>query len=121
MAISKLEHIRGEMIFDFVSKMQITERVDAEYFKALAKSHVAKNKYNEAAMIIYKFKFHAEFDIFGIMNKLVDANKIASAKALCELDMQYTLHLIKVLSTNDNAKVAAGIIQEFKLDINDFP
>lgn len=33
----------------------------------------------------------------------------------------FVVYLINILSTNDNAKTAAGIISDFKLDINQFP
>lgn len=105
--MSKMESIRGEMIFDYVQKLELADRVDAEYFKALAQSHLAKNKFNEAALIIHRFKFVQEFDIINILNRLVDSNRMATAKLMCELDMVFTHHLITILSTNENSKVAA--------------
>ena len=55
----------------------------------LAKSHVSKNRFHEAALIIYKFKFTEGFDIMMIINRLVDTNRIPAAKQLCELDNKY--------------------------------
>lgn len=95
--------------------------VDTARFKELAAHHVAKHKYNDAAIIIHKFKFHKDFDCPLILEKLVDSNRIPTAKMICTLDPAFTLHLIKLLSTNDNCKVAAAIVDEFKLDINEFP
>lgn len=71
-AYSKLENIRGDIIFDFVSKMMLSPRIDNNFYKELAQQHVAKGKYHEAALIIHKFKFAKEFDIDSIMEKLVD-------------------------------------------------
>lgn len=120
-ALSKLENIRGEILFDYVQKMGLTHRVDPEFYKQLAKSHVARNRFHEAALIIHKFKFVEDFDIMFIIDQLVDSNRIPAAKQLCELDQKYLFHLIAQLSTNENAKKAADIITEFKLDINAFP
>ena len=95
--------------------------VDAEYFRALALTHIRKNKYNEAALIIHRFQFKEGFDIKHIIDRLVDSNKIQNAKLLCEVNPDFVVYLINILSTNDNAKTAAGIISDFKLDINQFP
>ena len=35
-AFQKLDYIRTEIIFDYVQKMNLTSRVDQEYFRALA-------------------------------------------------------------------------------------
>jgi 3'-5' exonuclease len=121
MALSKLECIRSEIIFDYVQKLRLSPLVDNSRFLDLAKSHVEKNKYHDAAIIIHKFKFIKEFDCLKIIDRLVDSNRIPSAKLLCSLDNSLILHLIKQLSTNDNCKIAAQIIDEYKLDINDFP
>lgn len=40
---------------------------------------------------------------------------------LCQLDSSLILYMIKQLSTNENCKEAAKIVDEYKLDINDFP
>ena len=63
--MSKLESIRGEMIFDYV-----------EGFRKLALTHLSKNKFNEAALIIHRFQFKEGFDIKMIIDRLVDSNKI---------------------------------------------
>jgi hypothetical protein len=31
--MTKIEHVRAEMIFDYVQKMKLTEMVDPEYFR----------------------------------------------------------------------------------------
>ena len=48
-ALSKVEYIRTEIIFDFVQKMNLTTRVDETFFKELAKKHYSNNKYPDAA------------------------------------------------------------------------
>jgi hypothetical protein len=120
-AFSKLESIRGEIIFDYVQKMNLSSKVDAEFFKELTRGHIAKNRFNVAAIIIHKFKFIEDFDIPFIIDRLVDSNAVPIAKQLCELDKKFLYHLISQLSTDGNAKKASEIIQEFKLDINHFP
>lgn len=109
-AVSKLEAIRAEMIFDYVQKLGLTSMVDAEHFRALAMSHVGKNRFNEAALIIHRFQFKEGFDYKVIIDRLVDSNKIGNAKLLCEVDPTHVNYLIEILSTNENAKRAADII-----------
>ena len=54
-AFTKLENIRTEMLFDFVEKMNLKERVTPDFYKEIAKKHLEKNRYHEAALIIHKF------------------------------------------------------------------
>jgi len=86
--------------------MGLTSRVDEVFFKELAKKHFSNNKFNEAAMIIAKFKFHNEFDCLVILEKLAMTNKMYTAKMLCDLDEKFKFHLIKTLSTNEHCKTA---------------
>ena len=60
--------------------MNLTARVDENYFKELAKKHFLSNKFYDAGAIISKFKFHAEFDCFLILEKLAMTNKMGMAK-----------------------------------------
>ena len=121
LAFSKLENIRGDIIFDYVQKMGLSSRIDNNFYKQLAHSHIAKNKFHEAALIIHKFKFREDFDIITLMDKLVLLDRIPAARQLCEMDTKFTLYLVNKLASSDNCKVAQQIIAEFKLDINQFP
>lgn len=40
MAFTKIENIRTEILFDFVSKMKLQHRVNPEFYKDLTKSHI---------------------------------------------------------------------------------
>lgn len=60
--------------------MNLTLRVDQEYFRTLAQKHYSSNKFNDAALIIHKFKFHAEFDCLLILEKLAMTNKMQIAR-----------------------------------------
>lgn len=113
--------MRAELLFDYVTKFKLAERVDNDFFENLAKKNIESNKFHEAALIIYKFKFFSKFDCKSLLDKLIDANRIPAAKQLCEESEELKLYLIKKLSTNDNCKVAAQMIKEFRFDINDFP
>ena len=62
LAMSKMASIRTDIIFDYVQKMQLTARVDTDYFRELTKKHISNQKYHEAAVIITKFQFHQEFN-----------------------------------------------------------
>jgi hypothetical protein len=46
---------------------------------------------------------------------------LSSAKLLVEPSTEHKIHLIKLLCTNENAKHAAQLIKDYKLDINDYP
>lgn len=120
-ALKKIENVRTELLFDFVQKLKLQSRVDNKFFLELAHNHIKNNKYHEAALIIHKFKFKEHFDCHLILEKLVDSNRITAAKQICELDESFKLFLIKLLSTNENCKMASQLIKEFRFDINDFP
>jgi hypothetical protein len=55
------------------------------------------------------------------LDKLAVTNKMPIAKALCQLDHSFKLHLIKLLSTNEHCKTAAQLVKDFKFEINEFP
>jgi len=55
------------------------------------------------------------------MIKLVDMNKVETAKLLILNDEPMKIELIRVLCTNENVKKAAALIKEFKINIDDFP
>ena len=71
--------------------------------------------------MIVRYKFHEHFDIHTLMLKLVDANKLETAKLLCQNDDKLKHDLIRALSTNDNIKKAGALIKDFRLNIDDFP
>lgn len=101
--------------------MKLEKLVDVEFFRSLTKKHLSNNKFNEAALIIHKFKFHQEFDCLIILEKLAMTNKMVAARQLCELDNSLKFHLIKLLSTNEQCKIAGDLVKTFKMDINEFP
>lgn len=79
-ALSKLHNVRAELIFDYVTKFKLTDQVDGNFFEDLTRKYISENKFHEAALIIYKFKFHDKFDLHLILDKLIDANRIPAAK-----------------------------------------
>jgi hypothetical protein len=105
-AFTKLENIRTEILFDYVEKLQLKDRVTTEFYKEIAKKHLERDRYHEAALIIHKFSFHQEFDTLKTIENLVNTSRIPAARQLCELDDEYKIHLIKLLSTNENCKIA---------------
>lgn len=56
-ALSKIENIRTEMLFDYVNKMKLEAKVNPPFYKEIANKHLEKSKFHEAALIIHKFKF----------------------------------------------------------------
>lgn len=71
--------------------------------------------------MIYKFQFHNDFDCFILLEKLGTTSRYSAARQLCELDDKYKAYLIKHLTTPEHCKQAAGLIKEFKYDLNDYP
>ena len=57
----------------------------------------------------------------SLMMKLVDLNKIETAKMLIENNKDLQVQLIRSLSTNDNCKKAAQLIKDFHFNEADFP
>ena len=55
------------------------------------------------------------------MLKLVDLNKLETAKLLIEGENDLKKDLIRALSTNDNCKKAAQLIKDFGFNADDFP
>ena len=120
-AFTKVESIRTEMLFDFVNKMKLTTRVNNDFYRQLAQKYLDNKKYHEAALIIHKFQFHNEFDCFIILEKLATTSRYPAARQLCELDEKFKIFLVNTLSTPEHCKLAAGLIKEFKYDLNDYP
>jgi len=71
--------------------------------------------------MIVRYKFHKHFDVETLMLKLVDCNKLETAKLLILNDGALKVALIRALSTNENIKKASALIKDFKLNIDDFP
>ena len=72
--------MRADLIYDFVTKFRLSEKVDNNFLEELARTNLKSNKFHEAALIIHKFKFQNIFDIPFLLTKLVDSNRIPVAK-----------------------------------------
>jgi hypothetical protein len=55
------------------------------------------------------------------MLKLVDMDKFETAKLLVLHEEKMKIELIMALCTNENVKKSAGLIKEWKLNIEEFP
>lgn len=80
LALSKIENIRTEMLFDYVNKMKLEAKVNPPFYKEITRKHLEKQKYHEAALIISKFKFKTDFDCLMIIEKLAISSRIPAAK-----------------------------------------
>lgn len=104
-----------------VSRFDLKSFVKAEDFENMATKHLQNNRYAEAANIINKFEFHAKFDVKSLILKLIDIQKIETAKMLADHSQEYQKHLIEALATNENCKQAAKFIVTYGLQIDDYP
>jgi len=82
---------------------------------------VIGGRYNDASLMIIRYKFQKHFDLKDLMLKLVDLNKLETAKLLIEGENDLKKDLIRALSTNDNCKKAAQLIKDFGFNADDFP
>ena len=71
--------------------------------------------------MIIRYKFQEHFDLQELMLKLVDMNKLETAKLLIENNDELKKELIYSLCTNVNCKKAAQLIKDFKFNPDDFP
>ena len=68
-----------------------------------------------------KFGFYDKFDILDLCIKLVDINKIQQCKMLVQNVPEVKERLIRALSVQQHAKVAAQFVKDYKLNPDDFP
>lgn len=120
-ALKIFGNLRADLIPDFITKMKLSDKVDEEVLLNVTKKQLDNHKYNDAALMMVRYKFQKHFDLKDIMMKLVDLNKIETAKMLIVDDDILKVELIKNLSTNDNCKKAAQLIKDFHLSEKDFP
>mmetsp|Transcript_11934 Transcript_11934/g.8327 ORF Transcript_11934/g.8327 Transcript_11934/m.8327 type:complete len:215 (+) Transcript_11934:1464-2108(+) len=121
MAFNKLQNIRAEIVGEYIRNLALTERVPADYFLKLAQKHVENKNYNEAALIIVKYKYFDHFDIMFLFENLVNTNRLPSAKLLINRDVELQKKAIHMLSTYKHHKVAAELLKFYKLNQEDFP
>lgn len=56
-AMSMFDQIRADLIPDFIGKLKLAQRVDDQVLLNVAKKQLDKGKYNDAALIIVRYKF----------------------------------------------------------------
>lgn len=71
--------------------------------------------------MIIRYKFQSHFDLAHIMHRLVDLNKLETAKMLIIQDDVLKRELIVSLCNSDNSKKAAQLIKDFHFNADDFP
>lgn len=120
-ALEIFASIRSDLVPDFVSKLRISQLVTPQILLDITKKQCAQGRFNDASLMIVRYKFHAHFDLHTLMLKLVDMNKLETAKLLIMADDKLKVELIRSLSTNENVKKAGQLIKDFKFNIDDFP
>lgn len=75
-----------------------------------------------AAILIAKFRFHADFNISDLVVRLIeDVNRIDVAKSLIGEDMERRTLFVNILTRMKNIKGAVRSVKDFGLDTGDFP
>lgn len=72
MALGRLHNLRVEVLFDYVTKFNLSDKVDDSFFLEMAQKHIAERRYHEGSLIISKFKFFDQFNVQDIAEHLVD-------------------------------------------------
>lgn len=79
-AFEILESLRSEIFKEFCNnlKLEVTKEVKLE----IAKKQIFQGRFNDAALLIIKEKFHDQFDVRDLMLKLAQENRLDTAKHL---------------------------------------
>jgi hypothetical protein len=113
--------VKSDLVPDFINKMQIQSFITPEILLNITKGQMEQKRYNDASLMIVRYKFHEHFDIIKLMGLLCDAQKLETAKLLVMHDDKLKIELIQSLATNDNCKKAASLIKDFRMNMDDFP
>lgn len=120
-AMETFDKVRSDLVPDFIVKLKINHLITNDVLIEITKKMLTQNRYNDASLMIVRYKFQQHFDINFIMLRLLDLNKLETAKLLISNDATLQVELIKALSTNENCKKASQLIKDFKLNMDDFP
>lgn len=105
-AMDVFAQIRSDLIPDFINKLNLSSNVTPEILVEIAQNQFKANRFNDCALMIVRYKFHEHFDLQTIMLRLVDMNKLETAKLLIQNSEDLKRELIRLLSTNENCKKA---------------
>lgn len=87
-----------------------------------AKNQILSGRYNDAALLIIKEKFHEHFDIKELVVRLVEENKLETVKLLIQnQDESLKKDLIFAMSNEAQCKKAEQYIREYRFDPDEFP
>ena len=120
-AMEVFGQVRSDLIPDFITKLNLSSNVTPEILIDIAKNQFKSNRFNDCALMIVRYNFHEHFDLQTIMVRLVDLNKLETAKLLIQNNDELKKELIRLLSTNENCKKATQLVKDFKMKIDDFP
>jgi hypothetical protein len=113
--------VRSDLIPDFIGKLKLGGLVNDNVLLDVTKRQLSNGKFNDAALMVVRYKFQGHFDIGDLMHKLVELGKIETAKMLVAQDDALKVQLIRALSNADNCKKAAQLIKDFHFSEDDFP
>lgn len=86
-AIDIFDKIQPNLVPDFINIMKLQNEITPEILIDITKKMLAQNRFNDASLMIVRYKFQEHFDLNFIMMRLVDLNKIDTAKLLIEKDV----------------------------------
>lgn len=81
-AFEIFDSIRSDLVSDFIIKLKINDLITPQILLDITKKQYTQNRYNDASLMIVRYKFHEHFDIQTLMLRLLDLNKLETAKLL---------------------------------------
>lgn len=109
-----------ECILEWVDSLNL--QISESEFKTYAEQMVGDGDLVGAAILIAKFKFHADFDIKDIIVRLIeDVNRVDVAKSLIGDDTARQTLFVNILAGMKNVKGAVKCVKDFQLEAADFP
>lgn len=70
-AITKIEKIRAEIVFEFVHNLGINSTINPDYFEKLVANHLENARFADATTLIVKFNLFHKFDLMELVLNLV--------------------------------------------------
>ena len=64
--------VKSDLVPDFMNKMQINHMITPEILLNITKGQMDQKRYNEASLMIVRYKFHEHFDIHKLMMLLCE-------------------------------------------------
>lgn len=83
-AMDIFDKIRSDLVPDYVIKLKVSHMVTDELLIEITNKQIKQNRFNDASLMIVRYKFQEHFDLRYLMLRLADLNKMETAKLLIQ-------------------------------------